>query len=311
MHIGMMTTWDSICGIAEYSKNLVSELAKSSKVTIFANYGNIQHASRIPNVTIYKKQFGVFWWNEPVQIDVQNILHVVKSQKIDVFHIQYQSSLYEPDGFNSLLEELVNMSIPIVITLHDSSVNPHIKFPASVQFIAHNPVIGKRLNALDIFPFYMPFPILEIPSIVGTFGLGRNQVSIIQKVCNDLNLEYRYFDARKENRWKSTEELCKWIKECDVIVLWYNEVPGLEGNSSVVRTVVSCNRPLIVNDVHWFADVIYYADSLGLYVANNVRHLKELLRQVLHLPYKESCYFSEVVKMHFLVYNEILKEVTC
>lgn len=302
MHIGMLTTWNSECGIAEYSKNLITCLAKDTRVTVFCNYGKNTPNTSGPvrkNLVVIPKQFGVYWWKEPPKIDVPNILKVITDEAIDLLHIQYQSSLYEPQGLTQLLAEC---PVPIVMTLHDSSIDNRAKLEAH-EFIVHNPEIA---NTLYIETVFMPFPIPNVPSIVGSFGLGRNQAATVAKVCKQLGLTYLSYDARQDG-WKSTEELYSWIKQCDVIVLWYNEVDGLVGNSAAVRTVIGCNRPIIVNSVNWFKDIANIpAEITGVYQVENMVALENTLRDILHLQYKHGITVQDIAQAHKELYRRVI-----
>ncbi len=292
MIIGYLSTWNSKCGIAEYTSNLIEQLADQD-VIIFGNYGytgiNLQ-------AKVYQGTFGVQWWNEPVEFNTDLILKAIEAHEIDVLHIQYQSSLYEPKGFSKLLD---TCPIPIVITVHDPSRNSKIRLKAH-KFIVHN------MDINYVKAEYVPFPIPNVQPVIGSFGLGRNKADIIKNVCNKLGAKFKYFDARESDRWMSSKELYKWIRSCDIIVLWYNETT-FTGNSSTLRTVLSCNRPVVVNDVMWFKNLEHLPVNSGVYKVKSEDELYVKLYNLLNMSYKEGVTVKDLAAHHVSLYERLAR----
>lgn len=286
MNIAMLTTWDSACGIAEYSRNLIEELSLlGHNILLFTNKALNAHP-RIVIVPI----FGVHWWGENPAIDVAAFLSAWdnfedKYGKIDIFHVQYQGSLYAPEGFN-LLEKTV--SCKKVITFHDSSKHPRHNFDSFIT-ISHNP----NINADN----YIPFPTIERVPVVASFGMGdRNDYEFIEKACNEIGVQVWKHDARKAG-WLEEEELFEEMIEADAIVLWYNDVP-IEGQSAALRTAISSMRPVIVNDVGWFKDAPSFVKK-----ATTKDSLQFALADILHLDYIRRNSYKECAKKHLEIYK--------
>lgn len=252
MNIGLLTTWNSKCGIADYSEYLVDSFTRAGhEVIVFCNQGaykdifcRYQYAA-----TIVPGCFGVFWWGEKTYLDVDRIKDYIKTHDIDVLHIQYQSSLYE-ESLNDLIAEI---DIPVYVTLHDSTLHPK-HFPKGnrvTAFIHHKHGIAERFPNRWFIEY--PYP-MQTPRIL-SFGMGRNQVDIVKKVCEELGFIYHNHDARDSDEWLSQGELQNLIRKYDAVVLWYNDVPGMVGNSFAARTALSCHRPVYVNDIAWFNDL--------------------------------------------------------
>jgi hypothetical protein len=244
MNIAILTTWNSSCGIAEYSKNLVEEfISMGHNILILNNTTEGQNKNFVTS-----KIFGVSWWGENPAFDYNKVLDMIAyfetaKGKLDVLYIQYQSSLYEPKGFN---EFLAGIKCPIVVTLHDSSLNTKHKFPGHTLSISHNTNIDAEK--------YIPFPTIEMQPRVFSFGMGgRNDFNFIREACKGIGAAFDCHDARTDG-WLSEEDLFTRMTDADAIVLWYNEVAPLKGQSSALRTAISSLRPVIVNDVSWFSD---------------------------------------------------------
>jgi hypothetical protein len=298
MNIAMLTTWNSACGIAEYSRNLVDEFLATKEVNniiLFTNQPetSLEARPRLEVVPI----FGVHWWGEEPKIDIKKFakawyFFVKDHGDIDVLFIQYQSSLYESEGFNWLLQ---NVKCPIVITYHDSTVNSKHIFPEKVSSIVHNEDIQAE--------HYIPFPTIETIPLVFSFGMGRNDYNFIEQVCIKLGVSFVGHDSRKSG-WLNENQLFMAMKQADAIVLWYNDVP-LKGQSAALRTAISSHRPVIVNDIGWFANAPRFVHKCGF--DNNPKldsiYLQVLLEAVLHLDYIRENSFEKCAERYLEIAN--------
>lgn len=312
MNIAILTTWISSCGIAEYSRNLVQELLSIPHNHIYL-YGNrceknenwsMQGSSQ--STLFVERAFGVGWWGEDPRFYAGKIqdyieMHENEHGLLDAFIVQYQSSLYEPEGLNELLSGIAE-DMPyckIIIVKHDSTVNPKHKFPKRVITISHN----KNIQA----DYYVPMPTIELLPMVFSFGMGgRNDYKFIKNACDEIGISFSHHDAR-ESGWLSENELFSRMNEADAIVLWYNEVP-LQGQSAALRTAISSMRPVIVNDVGWFKDAPNFVTKVRTDVINPKAHLQAHLIQILHLDYIKENSFSELAKQYIRICNETKKD---
>lgn len=271
MNIGILSTWDSNCGIAEYTKNLVSEfLIAEHKVTVFGNHGNCPDSEEHSEFfNVYKKLWGVAWWGENPTFYYDKILSIIVEQEIEVLFIQYQSSLYDVAGFNKLLEKI---TCKVIVTRHDSSVNLKHNFYNVCSTIVHNVHLGIPGN------IYIPFPLVDTIPVAFSFGMGRNNYDLIEDVCTSIDIDFDWHDSRVGG-WIDSDALFDRMTEADVIVLWYNDVE-IKGQSSALRTAISSCRPIIVNDVGWFQDAPEFVHKV-----KTREELAEKLEEILHLDY--------------------------
>jgi hypothetical protein len=294
MNIAILTTWNSACGIAEYSKNLVEELSlMGHNILLLTNKGE-DTLDAHPR-TVITPVFGVSWWGENPAFNDTEAIFIAnafehKFGPIDVLHVQYQSSLYEPEGFNRFIS---GMKCKKVITLHDSSVNVRHNLDVFNYTIVHNKSIPGT--------HWLPFPTTELEAKVFSFGMGRNDYAFIEKACKEIGVSFEGHDARKDG-WLPEHLLFEKMNDADAIVLWYNDV-NLEGQSAALRAAISSMRPVIVNDVGWFKDAPNFVTKVRTDVIASKAHLQAHLIDVLHISYIRENSFEELAKKHIEVYN--------
>jgi len=288
----MLTTWSSACGIAEYSKHLSGEFySLGHKLLILGNTFSIYKGQ---NGKLHQATpvFGVYWWGEKQEFNTNRALNHMnhfeqENGPIDALIVQYQSSLYEPEGFNKFI---AGVKCKKVITLHDSSRNKkHISFDRFDAVITHNPYIEHT--------DFIPMPIVESVPAVFSFGMGgRNNYQFISDACHEIGIDFYHHDGR-EHGWWSKEKLFNEMNNADAIVLWYNEV-GIEGQSSALRTAISSMRPVIVNDVGWFKDAPEFVTK-----CSDKKSLQDALVNILHLDYIWSNSYTNCAAKYLEVIN--------
>lgn len=301
--ISILTTWQSKCGIYEYSRYLVQELLDTmTDIKILGNYGDYSscldplkerysiHGDRI---IIVPRCFGVYWWDEPLVFNVDKIYKEAINSHI--FHVQYHSSLFKHPEFMNLLEKLKGKVGKLVVTLHDSSrhSNTNLNIFDDViyhkQGILHEKICGNK--------WLLPYPIQHNRPTVFSFGMGRNDYRLIENACNVVGANFDFHDSRI-NGWLSEKDLYKRIKDADAVVLWYNEVP-IVGASAAVRTALSAYRPVIVNDVGWFSDV----STREVTKVKTLEGLTLTLHTLFHTYYSDQNSFKALARKHMEIYN--------
>lgn len=275
----MLTTWNSHCGIAEYSANLLAE------------YEKLGHEVHVLGNPYY---FEVHWWNEGSRLYKDRILDTLEVIKPDVFHVQYQGSLYNANDFNSMIRYAYDFRLAnkLVLTAHDSSRGNH-NLGYFSDLVYHKKGILSENEHIRSEAHLLPFPIQNRPAKVFSFGMGRNDYALIGKVCEELGIDYDFHDGRLHG-WLEEDELFKRMKGADAIVLWYNEVSGIIGASAAARTALASHRPVITNNVSWFNDLYGTVYS----VVPDENNLKAELDEILHLKYISQNSFKQVAKYH-------------
>ena len=107
--VAMITTWNSKCGIAEYSRFLCNEIIDLIELTIYPNYG----VDIIKDDECYVADR---LWHSSFEGDLTNLINEL-DDKYDIIHIQFQYSFYKLKDLALLINSLYNKS-KIIITFH-------------------------------------------------------------------------------------------------------------------------------------------------------------------------------------------------
>jgi len=263
------------------------------KLLILANYGLPQQTTKQhKNMLVVKSLWGVPWWGEEPGFKLKEMFNAMANfekvfGKLDVLIVQYHSSLYSED-LNYLLN---NFNGKKIITKHDSSFNTQHNFKDVDGIITHSKTVPGT--------HYIPFPVVSIVPKVFSFGMRRNDYTFLEKVCKELGINFSYHDPLISS-WLPLEDLLTKIRLADLIILWYNDVKNLSGQSSALRTAISCYKPVIVNDIKWFADAPNFVRKV-----KTEKELKEAIIEELHLDFIKQNSFLACAKKYLEVINGI------
>lgn len=277
MNIGFLTTWNQICGVAEYTKQLVKALEeRGHEISIFANYPHQELTE--PDSKNVVRRFGT-GFNEPEKrkVNVESVYILSVAGKLDAVHIQYQSYLW-PDmsGLVSLLGRIRKQKIKTVVTFHDSCLGPDFPFHLFDILITH----GSEFKQTNTRNFTVPMGIPEIEFkplskrvSVCSFGLGRNDNDFVRKVTSSIGVEYNILDPFK--KWLPLEELMNEIQKSSAVVLFYPKTDA-KVSSSAARVALGTYRPVVTSSANWFTDIKDYV------VWADVENLESILKDVLY-----------------------------
>jgi hypothetical protein len=243
LKVGLLSSWNTRCGIAEYSNYLAHALRRRGDVelTVFGSRNVGDRAVR-PYDDGEVAVFDVQIWNpeRAFGLDVDTILQA----GLDVLHIQYSNLFYNR---RRLLELMRRFDGVLALTYHDKIVGANT-FPAHLPDLlyAHREDVGIGPRRM------IPQGIEVRRPVVKTFGLGKSRDDLIADVCdrNGWQLETSF----GENRWVEADELYAWLRDCDAIVLWYDE-DLTSGGSAAAPLAISTRRSVFVNDTEWFRDI--------------------------------------------------------
>jgi glycosyltransferase involved in cell wall biosynthesis len=108
--VDMVTTWNSRCGIAEYSQSLVRALGRTVHVTPYADRG----ARPIDDVV--EEEVHRFWDQGPDGA-VDQLLEALQASDSSVVHVQHNFGFFAPRQLRKIVESQVGRR-PVVVTLH-------------------------------------------------------------------------------------------------------------------------------------------------------------------------------------------------
>ncbi len=114
-HLAVISTYNTVCGIAEYSSYLYSELESS-----FASISYLATKDTTNRVNIDKDNVYRLW--EHGEVDFAGVLDFCERRKgegkLDLVHIQYNLGFYNFMALKKLIEGLEKLEIKIILTPH-------------------------------------------------------------------------------------------------------------------------------------------------------------------------------------------------
>jgi len=291
MKIGLLTTFDTQCGIATYSRHLAHALARAgADVTVLAsrNYDERQVVEDPTDLQVLPC-FDVEMWNRygHRELDAEAILGL----GLDVIHCQYEVVLYHRQRLQRLLNGHGGVS---AITYHDSCIPPDMPGPWDLQF-RHRADTGTGGDVI-------PFGVEDVPPLVRTFGLGRSREDVICAICDRHG--WKFEASFGDRRWLTQSELHEWLREADAIVLWYDDVDSA-GSSQAARTAIATRRPVFLSDTTWFREI---PSGYGVHKLSDIAALERSMVQSLSPPFVEECSWDRVAELHLERYAAVLTQ---
>jgi hypothetical protein len=296
--VGMLTSWNTQCGIAEYSRGLVEALQAHPDVELVV-LGSRNHDERAvaPDEDYVVACFDVERWNRRGlhELDVERILDL----GLDVLHVQYQLALYD---LPRLVELLERFSGATVITWHDNWLPEELQSQRFDVALTHRLGVGPAEEVIT-------FGVRNMPAIVRTFGLGRSREEVIAPICERNGWIFESASTSETpfggQHWRPWRELHDWLRGADAIVLWYAD-DGLMGSSQAAHTAIATRRPVVVTDTTWFADLQNVPGRLYK-VADDPAALEATLRELLQTdPIIAEAAWESVAERHLDCYRRAM-----
>ena len=274
MKIGMVTSWNSKCGISEYAGRLVSGLRSDNSihVKVCANYLDSEYrAFDQIDEPFVKRLFHTPFMTKCSTADVNGMAEYLN--ECDLIHFQFNTALYHPSWFQMLLNSL---NKPVIFTMHDSGMWAGINFNKVKRFISHS-----RMGCTtDLIPMGVQFQdgLLEnVTTDLCSFGLGRNNDDWVREAIKDTNISYR--TSYGNSKWLNEFDLYKFLGSSKIISLLYPET-GAEVSSSALIFAMGVQKPILISPTAWFSDFINYP---GLYICRDIKDAKENINYLLDI----------------------------
>jgi hypothetical protein len=291
VRVGLLTTWNTRCGIAEYSRHLAHALRRIPDIDVTV-FGSRNYGDRA--VREYEgwaqPVFDVQAWTPDMEyrIDVDAVL----TQELDVLHVQFSNTFFHRASLVRLLQAFPGV---IALTYHDKVVPHGFPYGLADLLYCHREDVG--IGPRTVIPQG-----LEVhPPMVKTFGLGKSRADVIAEVCERNG--WRFESSFGENRWLEPEELHSWLRDSDAIVLWYDE-DLTSGGSAAAPQALATRRPVFVNDTQWFSDLPERINNLCK--VSTPEQLEQALRDLFANQYVESRSWDLVAGMLAADYREAL-----
>jgi hypothetical protein len=292
MRIGILSTWNTRCGIAEYSRHLVAALRRQGDldVTVLGSR-NFGERAVAPYEDWVAPTFDVQIWHpkHSFELDVETIMRHL----LDVLHVQYSNLFYDRGRLIDLLRRFPGVT---ALTYHDKAVGLGFPYHLLDLLYAHREDVGTGPRRL------IPQGIDLRPPVVKTFGLGKSRLDIIGDVCKRNGWDFQH--SFGEDRWLDSEELFAWLRDSDAIVLWYDD-DHRSGGSAGAPLAIGTRRPVFVNDTEWFSDLPERTSNLRK--LHTPEELEAALRETFTDPYSESRTWDSVAGTLLADFGEALE----
>lgn len=291
VRVGLLTTWNTRCGIAEYSRHLATALRRQPELDV-AVLGSRNYGDRA--VKDYEDWaepvFDVQAWSPDLEygIDVDSVL----ARELDILHVQFSNMFFHRAALLNLLRRFPGV---VALTYHDKIVSPAFPYELADLLYAHREDVGIGPRKL------IPQGIDIRPPVIKTFGLGKSRVDVIDEVCRRNG--WRFESSFGEQRWLESEELRGWLRDSDAIVLWYDDDPT-SGGSAAAPLALGTRRPVFVNDTEWFRDLP--DQTLNLRRVTTPAQLESGLRELFTDEYAEARSWDAVAQTLAADYREAL-----
>jgi glycosyltransferase involved in cell wall biosynthesis len=127
--LGWVTSWNTKCGIASYSKFLISTIDNTKfDICIF---GSTKDTLNSPD-----EPFVVRCWENNAQPDLSELISQIIDKKIEVLIIQFNFGFFNLKSFESLINNALKQRIKIIIFFHTTADIVRSDYSASLKTIA-------------------------------------------------------------------------------------------------------------------------------------------------------------------------------
>lgn len=127
--LGWVTSWNTKCGIASYSKFLIHEIDKTKfDFCIFS--------STKDTINTRDEDFVFRCWENNTERDLSKLLSQIIDKKIEVLIFQFNFGFFELHAFDLLINSLLERKIKVIIFFHATADIVRTDFKASLKTIS-------------------------------------------------------------------------------------------------------------------------------------------------------------------------------
>lgn len=292
LRIAVISTWNTRCGISEYSRSLAEALTGlGHDITILASYPVRPVPGKDDEANV--RRFFYTGWHQERGVDLDKALRALNDGGIQMIHLQYQNFIYAPP-FLSAMNSLTQIS-PLVVTFHDPLLPPEFPHADCRASIFHTnetaALIGwsktKRVIPIGIYNWpdedrETVRQRLQIDSrhVLCSLGLGRTDHGAVLEAMYGLHASYPDIfyviiappessnsirdlavrlglekNIRYLDHFPPNEEIVNYLHAADINIFYYGEfgTPGV--CSAASRLGVAGRRPVILTDVKLMKDL--------------------------------------------------------
>jgi glycosyltransferase involved in cell wall biosynthesis len=126
--LGVVSTWNTKCGISEYTKYLVNNLSNFEEIKIFANKVSSKEL-------IVRDEVNVIRCWEPYFDDLSSLSNKILESNLDIVHVQFNFGLFELNALADMIKKLKDKGIKLIITLHSIDDTEFMNKPVKLDTI--------------------------------------------------------------------------------------------------------------------------------------------------------------------------------
>jgi glycosyltransferase involved in cell wall biosynthesis len=127
--LGWVTSWNTKCGIASYSKFLIHDI----DATKFDQY---IFSSKKDTPNSRDEAFVIRCWENNTQTDLSELLSQIINKRIEVLIVQFNFGFFDLYAFDSLINSLLERKVKVIIFFHATADIVRTDFTASLKTIA-------------------------------------------------------------------------------------------------------------------------------------------------------------------------------
>jgi glycosyltransferase involved in cell wall biosynthesis len=116
LHIGFISTWNTRCGIAEYTRYLASNLNAGVQVSVFADEAEPVRTDERNVIRCWKQSQDEIVSERAMRDVVRNAL----AARPDLVSLQFNFGFFPPNTFGTLIEALKAARIAVFVTMHST-----------------------------------------------------------------------------------------------------------------------------------------------------------------------------------------------
>jgi glycosyltransferase involved in cell wall biosynthesis len=129
-HVGFVSTWNTRCGIAEYTRYVIGNLGDDLRYTVFA----AETADRVrPD-----GEEAVRCWDSTNELEKSwdeagSLARAIAARKVDLVWVQFNFAFFAPEALDYLIDEVHRAGLPIFVTVHATNNERFVRLAAALR----------------------------------------------------------------------------------------------------------------------------------------------------------------------------------
>ena len=298
MKVGLITTWQERCGIAEYGENLVRSMPQVTFDILNRDRWN-SDAVRMSDCEIIHVNYEPGLMNWITLMELNQWKSQCNKRIVFTWHTSAERGNRNP--MHPLIDRVV---------MHEVTDDGYVHIPHGIE---EHPKYTDTLNRDVIGTAGFPFPWKGFPEVAAAAKLLGMKVLVIAPASRHYDTEairacvmQANPDAQYRTDWLTTQEVIRELQACAVNVFAYHGAQF--GISGAARMGISAQRPLVLTRNRQFRDLYPYEDEIAFAASPDPALLADAIQVVLEsgrIPTRvmEDMAWSKVGQMYYELYK--------